>query len=373
VVPKQIEEVVNPSARKISRFSVSRVQEQKTSTGVEEPAQGQLKIDLQVVGPGGQIQPNNSVQNGSVVNTPTEVISSPIQNVPLAINGIQLIYQQPQQIHQLPGGTSTSTSGAGAQCIVVPQVINQNGTHMHQMSNLQPQQQLVHPNIPQQPQQTPLNGHQPMVNTHQQQPQQQSIPMQPIQPQQQQNQMPLMSQQQQQIMMQQQQGSQQGSQQYNLPTTQQTHPQHQFIQTQPNQLHSLPPQVVSMAQGMPHQLPPMQTMSAQQQMISQQQHQLQMQSHMQQQNVPGMYNQQSGARVAAPQNFQGAVPNHLLQQSPLMASQQPAQPMQHVMQPIFNATSGEGKPFNILLFPQGHTIYIFLVYPQLQLPKSLYL
>ncbi|XP_065721145.2 serine/threonine-protein kinase Wnk isoform X1 [Drosophila suzukii] len=341
VVPKQIEEVVNPSARKISRFSVSRVQEQKTSTGVEEPAQGQLKIDLQVVGPGGQIQPNNSVQNGSVVNTPTEVISSPIQNVPLAINGIQLIYQQPQQIHQLPGGTSTSTSGAGAQCIVVPQVINQNGTHMQQMSNLQPQQQLVHPNIPQQPQQTPLNGHQPMVNTHQQQPQQQSIPMQPIQPQQQQNQMPLMSQQQQQIMMQQQQGSQQGSQQYNLPTTQQTHPQHQFIQTQPNQLHSLPPQVVSMAQGMPHQLPPMQTMSAQQQMISQQQHQLQMQSHMQQQNVPGMYNQQSGARVAAPQNFQGAVPNHLLQQSPLMASQQPAQPMQHVMQPIFNATSGE--------------------------------
>ncbi|EDX11400.1 GD12108 [Drosophila simulans] len=217
VVPKQVEEIVNPSARKISRFSVSRVQEQKTSTGVEEPAQAQLKIDLQVAGPGGQVQNNNSVQNGSVVNTPTEVISSPIQNVPLAINGIQLIYQQPQQIHQLPGGTSTTTSGAGNQCIVV-----------------------------------------------------------------------------------------------------------------------------SMPQGnLPHQLPPMQTMGAQQQMISQQQHQLQMQSHMHQQNVPGMYNQQTGARVAAPQNFAGAVPNHLLQQSPLMASQQPAQPMQHVMQPIFNATSGE--------------------------------
>nr|XP_017001886.2 serine/threonine-protein kinase WNK1 isoform X1 [Drosophila takahashii] len=337
VVPKQIEEVVNPSARKISRFSVSRVQEQKTSTGVEEPAQGQLKIDLQVAGPGGHIQANNSVQNGSVVNTPTEVISSPIQNIPLAINGIQLIYQQTQPIHQLPGGTSTSASGAGAQCIVVPQVINQNGTHMQQISNLQPQQQLVHQNMPQQ---TPLNGHPPMVNTHQQQPQQQSIPMQPIQPQQQPNQMPLLAQQQQQIMMQQQQGSQQGSQQYNLPSTQ-THPQHQFIQTQPNQLHSLPPQVVSMAQGMPHQLPPMQTMSAQQQMISQQQHQLQMQSHMQQQSVPGMYNQQTGAHVTAQQSFQGAVPNHLLQQSPLMASQQASQPIQHVMQPIFNATSGE--------------------------------
>ncbi|XP_017072351.1 serine/threonine-protein kinase WNK1 isoform X2 [Drosophila eugracilis] len=335
VVPKPIEEVVNPSARKISRFSVSRVQEQKTSTGMEEPA---LKIDLQVAGPGGQLQSNSSMQNGSVVNTPTEIISSPIQNVPLAINGIQLIYQQPQQIQQLPGGASTSTSGAGAQCIVVPQVINQNGTHMQQISNLQPQQQLVHSNMQQQ---TPLNGHQPMVNTHQQQPQQQSIPMQPIQPQQQQNQMPLIPQQQQQILMQQQQGSQQGSQQFNLPGTQQTHPQHQFIQTQTNQLHSLPPQVVSMAQGMPHQLPPMQTMSAQQQIISQQQHQLQMQSHMQQQSVSGMYNQQTGAHVTAPQNFQNAVPNHLLQQSPLMASQQPAQPMQHVMQPIFNASSGE--------------------------------
>ncbi|XP_039148930.1 serine/threonine-protein kinase WNK1 isoform X1 [Drosophila simulans] len=343
VVPKQVEEIVNPSARKISRFSVSRVQEQKTSTGVEEPAQAQLKIDLQVAGPGGQVQNNNSVQNGSVVNTPTEVISSPIQNVPLAINGIQLIYQQPQQIHQLPGGTSTTTSGAGNQCIVVPQVVNQNGTHVQQLSNLQPQQQSVHPNMTQQPQQTPLNGHPSMVNTLQQQPQQQSLPMQTIQAQQQQNQMPIISQQQQQqILMQQQQGSQQGSQQFNLPGTQQTHPQHQFIQSQPNQLHSLPPQVVSMPQGnLPHQLPPMQTMGAQQQMISQQQHQLQMQSHMHQQNVPGMYNQQTGARVAAPQNFAGAVPNHLLQQSPLMASQQPAQPMQHVMQPIFNATSGE--------------------------------
>ncbi|XP_017128545.1 serine/threonine-protein kinase WNK1 isoform X2 [Drosophila elegans] len=349
VVSKPIEEVVNPSARKISRFSVSRVQEQKTSTGVEEPAQGQLKIDLQLAGPGGQMQTNNSVPNGSVVNTPTEVISSPIQNVPLAINGIQLIYQQPQQIHQLPGGANTSTSVAGTQCVVVPQVINQNGTHMQQMPNLQAQQQLVHQNMPQQPQQTPLNGHSPMVNSIQQQPQQQSMPMQPIQPQQQQpqNQLPLISQQQQQIMMQQQQqqqqqqGSQQGSQQFNLPGTQQTHPQHQFIQTQPNQLHSLPPQVVSMAQGIPHQLPPMQTMSAQQQMISQQQHQMQMQSHMQQQSVPGMYNQQTGACVPAPQNFQGSVPNHLLQQSPLMATQQPAQPMQHVMQPIFNASSGE--------------------------------
>ncbi|XP_043862183.1 serine/threonine-protein kinase WNK3 isoform X1 [Drosophila santomea] len=345
VVSKQVEEVVNPSARKISRFSVSRVQEQKTSTGVEEPAQGQLKIDLQVAGPGGQVQTNNSVQNGSVVNTPTEVISSPIQNVPLAINGIQLIYQQPQQIHQLPGGTSTTTSGAGAQCIVVPQVVN--GTHVQQLSNIQPQQQSVHPNMTQQPQQTPLNGLPSMVNTLQQQPQQQPLPMQTIQSQQQQNQMPIISQQQQQqILMQQQQqqqqGSQQASQQFNLPGTQQTHPQHQFIQSQPNQLHTLPPQVVSMAQGnLPHQLPPMQTMGAQQQMISQQQHQLQMQSHMHQQNVPGMYNQQAGARVAAPQNFASAVPNHLLQQSPLMGSQQPAQTMQHVMQPIFNATSGE--------------------------------
>ncbi|XP_001973647.3 serine/threonine-protein kinase WNK1 isoform X1 [Drosophila erecta] len=335
VVPKQVEEVVNPSARKISRFSVSRVQEQKTSTGVEEPAQGQLKIDLQVAGPGGQVQTNNSVQNGSVVNTPTEVISSPIQN---AINGIQLIYQQPQQINQLPGGTSTTTSGAGAQCIVVPQVVNHNGTPVQQLSNLQPQQQSVHPNMTQQPQQTPLNGLPSMANTLQQQPQQQSLPMQTIQSQQQQNQMPIISQQQQQILMPQQQGSQQGSQQFNLPGTQ----QHQFMQSQPNQLHTLPPQVVSMAQGnLPHQLPPMQTMGAQQQMISQQQHQLQMQSHMHQQNVPGMYNQQTGARVAAPQNFAGAVPNHMLQQSPLMASQQPAQPMQHVMQPIFNATSGE--------------------------------
>ncbi|XP_017042365.1 serine/threonine-protein kinase WNK1 isoform X2 [Drosophila ficusphila] len=341
VVPKQVEEVANPSARKISRFSVSRVQEQKTSTGVEEPAQGQLKIDLQAAGPGGQMHTHGSVQNGSVVNTPTEVISSPIQNVPLAINGIQLIYQQPQPIHQLSGGTSTSTSGAGAQCIVVPQVVSQNGTQMQPISNLQPQQQIVHSNLAQQPQQTPLNGHPPMANTlQQQQPQPQSIPMQPIPPQQQQqNQMPLMTQQQ--ILMQQQQGSQQGSQQFNMPGTQQPHPQHQFVQTQPNQLHSLPPQVVSMAQGMPHQLPPMQTMSAQQQMISQQQHQLQMQSHMQQQTVPGIYNQQTGAHVAAPQNFSGAVPSHLLQQSPLMASQQPAQPMQHVMQPIFNASSGE--------------------------------
>lgn len=321
----------NPSARKISRFSVSRVQEQKASAGVEESAQGQLKIDLQVAGSAsGQMQSNHPVQNGSVVNTPTtELISSPIQTVPLAINGIQLIYQQPQPIHQLPvggGASSTSTSGAGSQCIVVPQGINQNGTtQMQQMSNIQPKQpqQLVHQNMPQQ---SGLNGHPTMVTAIQQQ------SMQSIQPQQQ-NQMPLMPQQP--ILMQQHQQQQPAnSQQFNLPATQ----QQTFMQTQSNQqLHSLslPPQVVSISQGMPHQLAPMQSMSAQQQMISQQQHQLQMQSHMQQ-----SYNQQTGA----PQNFQGAnVGNHLLQQAPLMTSQQSAQPMQHVMQPLFNAAAGEGK------------------------------
>ncbi|XP_001958018.3 serine/threonine-protein kinase WNK1 isoform X1 [Drosophila ananassae] len=332
-VPKQVEEVTNPSARKISRFSVSRVQEQKTSTGVEEPAQGQLKIDLQVAGgPGGPMQlntANSSVPNGSVVNTPTEIISSPIQSVPLAINGIQLIYQQPQQIHQLPGAAppTSTASGAGTQCVVGQQMINQNGTQMPQL-----QQPVVHPNMPQQ---TPLNGHPNMVNPIQQQPPQQPMPLQPIQ--QPQNQMPLMPPQQQPILIQQSQPQQQqqGSQQFNpaLP------PQQQFLQTQPNQLHQLPPQVVSIAQAMTHQLAPMQSMAAQQQVISQQQHQLQMQ--MPPQSVPGMYNQQAGARVATPQNFHGAVPNHLLQQAPLMATQQPGQPMQHVMQPLFNAAAGE--------------------------------
>ncbi|KAH8286476.1 hypothetical protein KR054_009814, partial [Drosophila jambulina] len=328
VVPKQVEEVVNsnPSARKISRFSVSRVQEQKASAGAEEPSQTQLKIDLQVAG-SGQVQSNTSVQNGSVVNTPTtELISSPIQTVPLAINGIQLIYQQPQPIHQLPvgsGASSTSTTGAGSQVIVVPQVVNQNGSaQMQQMPNVQTQQpqQLVHQNMTQQ---SGLNGHPSMVTAIQQQ----AIPMQSIQPQQQ-NQIPLMPQQS--ILMQQQQPG--NSQPFNVPATQ----QQPFMQTQSNQqLHSLslPPQVVTMSQGMPHQLTPMPSMSAQQQLISQQQHQLQMQSHMQQ-----SYNQQAGA----PQNFQGAsVANHLMQQAPLMTSQQTAQPMQHVMQPLFNATAGE--------------------------------
>ncbi|XP_017034465.1 serine/threonine-protein kinase Wnk [Drosophila kikkawai] len=333
-VPKQVEEAVgsNPSARKISRFSVSRVQEQKAAAGTEEPPQGQLKIDLQVAGSGsGPVQSNSSVQNGSVVNTPTtELISSPIQAVPLAINGIQLIYQQPQPIHQLPvvsGASATSTAGAAtstAQCIVVPQVINQNGsTQMQQMPNMQAQQpqQLVHQNMPQQ---SGLNGHSTMVTAIQQQ----ALPMQSIQPQQQQNLMPQQS-----IMMQQHQQQQPSSSQpFNVPATQ----QQPFMQTQSNQqLHSLslPPQVVSMGQGMPHQLAPMPSMSAQQQLISQQQHQLQMQSHMQQ-----SYNQQAGA----PQNYQGAaVANHLLQQAPLMTSQQTAQPMQHVMQPLFNASAGE--------------------------------
>ncbi|KAH8258740.1 hypothetical protein KR038_005782, partial [Drosophila bunnanda] len=331
-VPKQVEEAVNsnPSARKISRFSVSRVQEQKASAAAEEQSQGQLKIDLQVAGSGsGQIM-SNSVQNGSVVNTPTtELISSPIQTVPLAINGIQLIYQQPQPVHQLPvgsGASSTATTGTSSQCIVVPQVVNQNGsTQMQQIPNMQTQQpqQLVHQNMPQQ---SGLNGHPTMVTAIQQQ----AIPMQSIQPQQQ-NQIPLMPQQT--ILMQQHQQQQPGnSQAFNVPATQ----QQPFMQTQSNQqLHSLslPPQVVSMGQGMPHQLAPMPSMSAQQQLISQQQHQLQMQSHMQQ-----SYNQQPGA----PQNFQGAtVANHLLQQTPLMASQQTAQPIQHVMQPLFNATAGE--------------------------------
>ncbi|KAH8239048.1 hypothetical protein KR032_000247, partial [Drosophila birchii] len=332
-VPKQVEEAVNsnPSARKISRFSVSRVQEQKTSAVAEEPSQGQLKIDLQVAGSGSaQVQSNNSMQNGSVVNTPTtELISSPIQTVPLTINGIQLIYQQPQPIHQLPvgsGASSTSTTGAGSQCIVVPQVVNQNGsTQMQQMPILQTQQpqQIVHQNMPQQ---SGLNGHPTMVTAIQQQ----AIPMQSIQPQQQ-NQIPLMPQQS--ILMQQHQHQQPGnSQAFNVPATQ----QQPFMQTQSNQqLHSLPlpPQVVSMGQGMPHQLAPMPSMSAQQQLISQQQHQLQMQSHMQQ-----SYNHQAGTQ----QNFQGAsVANHLMQQAPLMASQQTAQPMQHVMQPLFNATASE--------------------------------
>ncbi|XP_020816474.1 serine/threonine-protein kinase WNK1 isoform X1 [Drosophila serrata] len=332
-VPKQVEEAINsnPSARKISRFSVSRVQEQKASAAAEEQSQGQLKIDLQVAGSAsGQVQSNNSVQNGSVVNTPTtELISSPIQTVPLPINGIQLIYQQPQPVHQLPVGSSassTSTTGTSSQCIVVPQVVNQNGsTQMQQMPNMQTQQpqQLVHQNMPQHA----LNGHPNMVTAIQQQ----AIPMQSMQPQQQQNQMPLMSQQS--ILMQQHQQQQPGnSQAFNVPATQ----QQPFMQTQSNQqLHSLslPPQVVSMAQGMPHQLAPMPSMSAQQQLISQQQHQMQMQSHMQQ-----SYNQQAGA----PQTFQGAtVANHLLQQTPLMASQQTAQPIQHVMQPLFNATAGE--------------------------------
>ncbi|KAH8295841.1 hypothetical protein KR018_011717, partial [Drosophila ironensis] len=333
-VPKQVEEATNPSARKISRFSVSRVQEQKTSTGVEEPAQGQLKIDLQVAGgPGGQLQlntANNPLPNGgSVVNTPTEIISSPIQAVPLAINGIQLIYQQPQQIHQMPGTAATSTtSGVGNQCVVVPQVINQNGAQLPQMQ----QQPLVHQNMPQQ---TPLNGHSPMVNPIQQQPQQQSMPLQPLQTQQQQNQIPLM---QPQILMQQSQAQQPpGSQQFNQANA--LPPQQQFLQTQPNQMHPLPPQVVSMAQAIPHQLAPMQSMSAQQQLLSQQQSQ-QLQMQMPPQNVQGMYNQQAGARVPTPQNFHGAVPNHLLQQAPLMATQ-PGPPMQHVMQPLFNAAAGE--------------------------------
>lgn len=310
------------------------MQEQKTSAGVEEPAQGQLKIDLQVAGgPAGPMQlntANNSMPNGSVVNTPTEIISSPIQNVPLAINGIQLIYQQPQQIHQLPAAAppTSTASAAGNQCVVGQQIINQNGTQMPQL-----QQSVVHPNMPQQ---TPLNAHPNMVNPIQQQPPQQPMPLQPIQ--QPPNQMPLMPPQQQPILIQQSQPQQQqqGSQQFNpaLP------PQQQFLQTQPNQLHQLPPQVVSIAQAMTHQLAPMQSMAAQQQIISQQQQQLQMQ--MPPQSVPGMYNQQAGARVATPQNFHGAVPNHLLQQAPLMATQQPGQPMQHVMQPLFNAAAGEG-------------------------------
>ncbi|KAH8373421.1 hypothetical protein KR009_006397, partial [Drosophila setifemur] len=315
-VPRPAEEV-NPSARKISRFSVSRVQEQKSSTGVEEPPQAQLKIDLQVSGgPGGPMltnSTNNLVQNGSVVNTPTEIISSPIQSIPMAINGIQLVYQQPQQIHQLPGSAATSTS-SGAQCIVGPQVINQNGTP--QITQMQ--QPLVHPNIAQQ-----------TAMVQQQPPPQQTMPLQPMQ-QHPQSQMPLMPpQQQQQILM------QQGSQQFN-----QAHqPQQQFIQSQPNQLHSLSPQVVSMAQGMPHQLAPMQSMSNQQQLISQQQQQLQLQ--MPQQSGTGMYSQQAGGHVPPPQNFHGAVPNHLLQQTPLLTSQHPGQPMQHVMQPLFNAAAGE--------------------------------
>ncbi|KAL7734502.1 hypothetical protein ACLKA6_010821 [Drosophila palustris] len=350
------ESVASVNARKISRFSVSRVQEQKTST--DEALQHQLKIDLQVAGQGHNFNSSNSVQNGSMVNTPTELISSPIQNVPIVINGIQMVYQQQQSV---PSG-----AGVGVGVMVSQNQAVQNGAAAQQVQHpqqqqQQQQQQQMHANIPQR-HQGAVNTHPQMVNNVQQQQQQQQPQQIPIQqmPQQQQvqqqaaqlltqQQQPPQQQQQQQqpIMLQQQQ--QQAVQQFAMSASQpqqqqQPHAPQQYMQAPPNQMHQLTPLVMGMGVGVaqamqPHQLGGMSTqMSASHQLLQQQQAlQLHQQSHLQQpqQNVPAMYNQQQQP------NFQVSATGQLLQQAPLVGSQQSGQPMQHVMQPLFNPSVNE--------------------------------
>lgn len=342
--PKPSEETVaSVNARKISRFSVSRVQEQKTST--DEALQHQLKIDLQVAGvAAGQGHNFNTMQNGSMVNTPTELISSPIQSVPMAINGFQLIYQQQQPA---PTGVPVPVG------VMVPQT--------QVMPNGAPAQQVGHPQ--QQQQQIPLANmpqrHQQMVNpVQQQQQQQQPMPMQqmPPHPQQvqqptqmmpQQPQQPAQQQQQQQPMLLQQQ-QQQAAQQFALATSQAQPPpqqqqQPQYLQAQPNQMHQLSPLVMGMQGMQSHQLGLSNQMSASHQLLQQQQQTLQLQSHLQQQpqqSVNAIYNQQQQP------NFQVSATGQLLQQASLVGSQ-PGQPMQHVMQPLFNPGVAEGDVLHI--------------------------
>ncbi|KAH8406275.1 hypothetical protein KR215_010128, partial [Drosophila sulfurigaster] len=324
------ESVVSVNARKISRFSVSRVQEQKTST--DEALHNQLKIDLQIAGQGHNFNAN-SVQNGSMVNTPTELISSPIQNVPLAINGIQLIYQQQQSV---PTGVN----------VMVPQnQALQNGAATQQQVQHAPQQQQQQQQ--QQPQQMLPQRHQQIVNAVPQQQQPQQIPLQQMVPQQQPTQLiPQQQQQQQQPTQQQQQQQQQSmmlqqqqaAQQFAMSTSQQQQQQQQqqqYMQTQANQMHQLTPLVMGMGVGVAQQMQPHQLagMPTHQQLLQQQQA-LQLQPHLQQQQA-AMYNQQQQP------NFQVSATGQLLQQAPLVGNQQPAQPMQHVLQPLFNPAVAE--------------------------------
>ncbi|XP_034109498.1 serine/threonine-protein kinase WNK1 isoform X4 [Drosophila albomicans] len=326
------ESVVSVNARKISRFSVSRVQEQKTST--DEALHNQLKIDLQIAGQGHNFNAN-SVQNGSMVNTPTELISSPIQNVPLAINGIQLIYQQQQSV---PTGVN----------VMVPQnQALQNGAAAQQQVQHAPQQQQQQQQQQQSQQMLPQR-HQQIVNAVPQQQQPQQIPLQQMVPQQQPTQLiPQQQQQQQQPTQQQQQQQQQQSmmlqqqqqaaQQFAMSTSQQQQQQQQqqYMQAQANQMHQLTPLVMGMGVGVAQQMQPHQLagMPTHQQLLQQQQA-LQLQPHLQQQQA-AMYNQQQQ------QNFQVSATGQLLQQAPLVGNQQPAQPMQHVLQPLFNPAVAE--------------------------------
>lgn len=347
--PKPSEETVaSVNARKISRFSVSRVQEQKTST--DEALQHQLKIDLQVAGVGtGQGHNFNTMQNGSMVNTPTELISSPIQSVPMAINGFQLIYQQQQSA---PTGVSVPVG------VMVPQTqVMPNGAPAQQVGH--PQQQIPLANMAQR--------HPQMVNPVQQQ-QQQPIPMQQMPPHPQQVQQPTQlmpqqpqhqqqpAQQQQQSMMLQQQQQQAAQQFASQAQPQQQQQQPQYLQAQPNQMHQLSPLVMGMQGMQSHQLGLSNQMSASHQLLQQQQQTVQLQSHLQQQpqqSVNAIYNQQQQP------NFQVSATGQLLQQASLVGSQQPGQPMQHIMQPLFNPAVAEG---DVLLISYLQLLKIYLFY-----------
>ncbi|EDV97243.1 GH16739 [Drosophila grimshawi] len=301
--------VVN--ARKVSRFSVSRVQEQKTA--MDEATQNQLKIDLQVAGlAAGQGHNFNAMQNGSAVNTPTELISSPIQNVPMAINGIQLIYQQ----QAAPPGVGVGVMVPQTQVGATTQPSSLQMQHPQQQQ--QQQQQHMYSNMPQL-HQPPIGTLPQMVNAVQQQ----QIPLQQMS--QQQTQLIAQQQQQQQqqpILLQQ----QQAAQQFTLPTSQsqqqqqQPQPPHatqQYLQAQPDQMHQLSPLMMAMGVGVGQQMQPHQLGMPTHQLLTQQQQQ-------QQQQQQSMY-----------------MAGQLLQQAPLVGAQQPAQTMQHVLQPLFNPAVAE--------------------------------
>lgn len=327
--PKPPEETVaSVNARKISRFSVSRVQEQKTST--DEAVQHQLKIDLQVAGvAAGQGHNFNAMQNGSMVNTPTELINSPIQSVPMAINGFQLIYQQqqPAPVGVMVPQTQVMPNGAPAQQVGLPQQQQQQQIPLANMPQRHPQ--MVNAVQQQQPmpmQQMPQQQVQQPTQMMAQQPQHQQ------QPAQQQQQQPMMLQQQQQ---------QQAAQQFALSTSQAQPPpqqqqQPQYLQAQPNQMHQLSPLVMGMQGMQSHQLGLSNQMPGTHQLLQQQ-----LQTHLQQQpqqNVNAMYNQQQQP------SFQVSATGQLLQQAP-----QPSQPMQHVMQPLFNPAVAEGDVLHTIL------------------------